>query len=578
MINRIDIANFGSFNGLTWNQSIRDRGNNVQDFKRLNILYGRNYSGKTTLSRIFRALETKRIPFNHVSPSFTIYGDKGNITQSDIETHNYDIRVYNRDFVNDHLSFLVNQISGEIKTFAIVGEKNKEIEDAINAIEAELGSVEAETGLRFELQSKSKERDRSKSHYNTASESLEGKLRAHANDKIKKNREYGNSLYNIDGIKRDINATKRPEFRPLSIEEQASKSSLLKQDALPDIEDTIEITLNIENIKSIAETLLSKTITPTAPIQELLNDSVLQLWVKQGISLHREARMTCAFCRQSLPHDIWQVLDSHFSKESSDLELSIDNCLTSIATEIESIHNYITLTGDMFYSEERAAFELSKNTLNEGLAIYKQDLIDIQNALQMRKNTLFNVVPIPTLAYDAVAIQKQVSAINGLITQSNSRTETLEKDKSAARDALRLNDVAAFIETIKYDDEKTRIASLKTAAEIAQTTFTDKEKEISNRETKVTQLRERQKDERKGADKVNSLLNHFFGHDGIKLEAKDNPEKTAVKFEVTRNGNSAYNLSEGECSLIAFCYFIAKLEEPESTGKELIICTSSDLI
>ena len=38
-----------------------------------------------------------------------------------------------------------------------------------------------------------------------------------------------------------------------------------------------------------------------------------------------------------------------------------------------------------------------------------------------------------------------------------------------------------------------------------------------------------------------------------------------------RNGQSAYNLSEGECSLIAFCYFMAKLEEPESKGKEMII-------
>ena len=70
---------------------------------------------------------------------------------------------------------------------------------------------------------------------------------------------------------------------------------------------------------------------------------------------------------------------------------------------------------------------------------------------------------------------------------------------------------------------------------------------------------------------MNDLLNHFFGHDGIKLEAKDNAEKTAVKFEVTRDGKSAYNLSEGECSLIAFCYFIAKLEEPDSKGKDLIV-------
>lgn len=87
----------------------------------------------------------------------------------------------------------------------------------------------------------------------------------------------------------------------------------------------------------------------------------------------------------------------------------------------------------------------------------------------------------------------------------------------------------------------------------------------------MTRLQGQQKDERKGAERVNDLLNHFFGHDGIKLEAKDNAEKTSVKFEVTRDGKSAYNLSEGECSLIAFCYFIAKLEEPDSKGKDLII-------
>ena len=56
MFNQIDITCFGSFSGLIWKKSVRDSGNNVQDFKRLNILYGRNYSGKTTLSRIFRAL------------------------------------------------------------------------------------------------------------------------------------------------------------------------------------------------------------------------------------------------------------------------------------------------------------------------------------------------------------------------------------------------------------------------------------------------------------------------------------------------------------------------------------------
>lgn len=134
------------------------------------------------------------------------------------------------------------------------------------------------------------------------------------------------------------------------------KRFLLKQEALPDIASSINISLKFENIKKTAESLLSKSITPTQPIQELLNDSVLQLWVKQGIPLHKEKRDVCAFCRQSLPKNIWQALDSHFSKESSDLESSIDDCLTSIATAIDAIPGFVVLTGDMFYSEEKAEF------------------------------------------------------------------------------------------------------------------------------------------------------------------------------------------------------------------------------
>ncbi|WP_244788256.1 AAA family ATPase [Cupriavidus pauculus] len=98
MITQIDIASFGSFQGLDWKKTVRDSGKNVQDFKRLNILYGRNYSGKTTLSRVFRSLETRKVPLNYFGPSFTIHGDKGSISQTALATHTYDVRVYNRDW------------------------------------------------------------------------------------------------------------------------------------------------------------------------------------------------------------------------------------------------------------------------------------------------------------------------------------------------------------------------------------------------------------------------------------------------------------------------------------------------
>ncbi|KAB8312278.1 hypothetical protein EH228_08855 [Erwinia endophytica] len=571
MFSQVDIDSFGSFTGFSWRKSLKDAGNTVQNLKRLNILYGRNYSGKTTLSRIFRALETGRIPHNYIDPNFIIRGDKGDVTQAGLAGHSYDVRVYNRDFVSDNLSFLVNQTDGEIKTFAIVGEKNKEIEDAIIAIQTKLGSIESKAGLRHELEAKKKERDRTKHDYTTAFNDLEDKLRYHANRKIKQNRIYGPAVYNVESIKRDIDSVKKPSFIPLTTEEQASKVNLLKQEALPDITETVSINLNIEAINKVAEELLSRLIKPTTAIQELLNDAALQTWVKQGIPLHKDKRDTCAFCRQNLPHDIWQILDSHFSKESSDLESCIDSCLTSIATEIQAIPNFLTLTADKFYAEEKISFEARKRALDDYLKGYMQALEALKAALEKRKNTIFQQVAIPVYIHYSTAIQQCVGDINELIARNNSRTSSLEKDKKTARESLRLTDVASFIGDITYDTELIRITSLKTDADNANTAFTETEVDIIEQEAEVTRLQGQQMDESKGAKRVNDLLSHFFGHDGIKLEAKDNVEKTSVKFEVTRNGESAYNLSEGECSLIAFCYFIAKLEEPDSKGKAMII-------
>ena len=490
MINQIDIASFGCFQGLDWKKTVKDSGRTTQYFKRLNVLYGRNYSGKTTLSRVFRSLETRKLPLNYVGSAFTLTGDKGAVTHTDLLAHNYDVRVYNRDFVTDNLSFLVNQdAGGVIKTFAIVGEQNKEIDDAIAAIEAKLGSVEGKAGLRFDLEAKRKERDRTKSAHTTASNGLDDKLRSHAAEKIKKNPNFRSPVYNIEHIRRDISTTSKPGFVALTTEEQAGRIKLLKQEALPEITDTLVVALKLESLTATAEPLLSKTITPTKAIEELLKDSALQLWVKQGMGHHRAKRDTCAFCRQDLPHDIWQVLDEHFSKESGDLETSLDAAITSVTTEIGTIAGLNTFTGAQFYADERTAFEISSKALSQALAVYKKDLEALKKSLETRKNNLFQPTALKTPSHDTKEIAKHVADINALIGTSNSKTATLEKDKTSARESLRLADVFAFAEAITYDKELGRIATLKTTADTASTVFTDAEKEIREAEAEVQTLR-----------------------------------------------------------------------------------------
>ena len=95
---------------------------------------------------------------------------------------------------------------------------------------------------------------------------------------------------------------------------------------------------------------------------------------------------------------------------------------------------------------------------------------------------------------------------------------------------------------------------------------------LSNKQKVLEAKKRLLNDEELGAKHVNEYLNDFFGHHFVTLEAhKDNDDATHIKFCIMRNGKPAYNLSEGECSLISFCYFMAKLDDVATSGQKPII-------
>ena len=96
--------------------------------------------------------------------------------------------------------------------------------------------------------------------------------------------------------------------------------------------------------------------------------------------------------------------------------------------------------------------------------------------------------------------------------------------------------------------------------------------QIKSKEDKIEQLKAKMNDEQKGAEKVKDYLSEFFGQFHLSLKAeKEHDTDITYKFSIFRDGNPAYNLSEGECNMIAFCYFMAKLEDVSTQGKKPII-------
>jgi wobble nucleotide-excising tRNase len=79
--------------------------NDTKDFGVKNLIYGWNYSGKTTLSRLFSLLESKTANPDLKGCSFSFETDGEPITDANYHASGLIVRVFNSDFIRDNLHF-----------------------------------------------------------------------------------------------------------------------------------------------------------------------------------------------------------------------------------------------------------------------------------------------------------------------------------------------------------------------------------------------------------------------------------------------------------------------------------------
>ncbi len=571
------IKNMAVFQDYRWTSSVRDDGNNIAEFKKINILYGRNYSGKTTLSRILRALETGFISDKYNAPEFQLSFDDGsNVTQNTLSSHGQLVRVFNEDFVRENLRFIIDD-EQPINSFAILGEDNAKLEEQIEQHEVELGSEEDKSGLLGDLLSAQEEYDEAKISHDDSTSKLDDKLRDKANKAetgIKHNKSFGDANYNVSKIKADIATVIKDNYSPIADEQVGRLHDLLREEPKPEIPELSLFNLQYSAIESVANELIEKRIQASDPIQELLSDAALSAWVRTGRGHHKDKRDTCAFCGSVLPPGLWEKLDKHFNQESEDLQQALDNLNASIDRELERSRNLFTINKSAFYSNFSNELDMLAGQLSAHASTYRASLDSIKEQVKRRKDDIFTPFEFdsPESVEDALnAIRVSIEKIRD---ESNQFTASLSSDQSEARTALRLHEVYTFINDIKYQDELTAIANLKSEMDTAEEAKNTAAGKVYTKREKINELKAQLKDESKGADCVNAYLNNFFGHQSLTLKAIEESTSgtpSGYRFEVTRNDKKAFHLSEGECSLIAFCYFMAKLEDIETKGSKPII-------
>jgi len=582
MLKKIEhIKNLGVFDDFSWDVEVQNKGGAVQNFVDINIIYGRNYSGKTTLSRIVRALETGVLSDKYSAPSFQFkFTDNSDVTAASLSTHDKSIRVFNEDFIRENLRFITNP-DDSIESFAILGDDNNKIEKEIEELEAELGSsIEGhETGLFANKKKAAADYDTDFRAHKQARDRLDKQLAGKATNKdigIKyKPERFGDQNYTIIKLKGDIEKVKKPSYQQLNAEWVTQYEKLIDEKVLPDIPNFSSPKLSFVSLAQQVDTLVTKSISESDKIQELVKDAVLNRWVNEGRTRHRNKHKKCAFCDNVISPDRWAVLDKHFDEESELLEKSIDILLTKIEAEKKSASTALIISQSDFYSKFHSQLVALDSRLKVATEEYQSTLDELTEQLRARKDDILNA---KIFYFPMDCTEKLTEGWRGytsLCDESDLFSGSLIGEQTNAKEALRLKEVSDYLLTIGYQKQLDSIDSLKRKLDAALQEQTNISGEVTAKKALISAKKRELNDEEKGAKKVNEYLNNLFGHQFLTLEAKKDEGyaegSKRIRFEVIRDGRKAYHLSEGECSLLAFCYFLAKLDDVETKDSKPII-------
>lgn len=573
MIEKLDIAKFGSFEKFQWDTEVREANGAAGRFKKLNIIYGRNYSGKTTLSRALRSFEVGHTPTRYENPAFTIKTSNGSWTQEQLAVQGSPIRVYNKDFVESNLAFLRDE-DGQITPFAILGSENKEVEHQIAQVMTELGSKESGTGLRGAYAKKRDEVINAKKLLRQKNEALNKKLFDKANNKphgIKHNPLYSSPYYDVRHLDVDITKVASMSLTPLDDLIRAEKVKLLTEKALQDISGQLVFQPDIQLLGQKARSIAAEKVRSSEPLQDLLNSAVLAHWVKEGRGLHAD-RDTCAFCRNPLSAGLWEILDKHFNEESEALQKRIDGVAGEIDAERWKLNSLALPARAQFYSVFHEKHDELKKIFDTVVGEYETALEGVARVIRERSENIFIDKQLDEIPVGCAAeLEAVIADVNRLIQSSNAHTKQLGTNHTTLRDELRLSEVASFIIDSGLNSAGAEIIKDEFHGQELATGLAELEAKGKVLNVKLEALKTQLRDEKRGAEQVNRYLGHSLGGTDLRLVAEEQEGLATYRFRIMRGKQPAYNLSEGECSLVSFCYFLARLGDAQTQGTSPII-------
>ena len=557
--NILKLEEFGIFYDFLWGE--------LPHFKKFNLIYGWNRSGKTTVSRVFASCEKKCV---YDIDKFKQYPENGEfelqthddttIKNIDVAGNNLPIKVFNQDFIDDNISF---NSSNSCKPIVYISEEDIETKKKFELLKANTEP------LLQKYQNTKNEKDGSVKIEDNFRISVAQTITQLLTDKTNRDRYYS---YDKSKVKEKIYEIGIDNFthKILSDEgrnkyEAINKSEPKKnQIALPKL-TLVDFTLLFTRVKSLLDKkvvseLLERLKDPDDKDGGL--DEELNNWVKQGFNIHKTKNQfkKCLFCENDLNNNFFDSLARHFSKDYEDLHNSIEFLIKNIKKE-RTVN--ISEKNIELYLDIRNDYEDKAKEYNE-LVKKQNNWLDYSEIwLEQKYKNPFDP-DIPEMAETPEnytnLLNKIIDELNEIILKHNLRVKNHNTEVVNAREKLELHSIAVALSEQDYKKMGDEVREAEKKEKEALETMKKNNCEISELEKQTSNIG-------KAIEKINKHLMEFFGRTEIILELDDDKKGYTLK----RNGKLARNLSEGEKTAIAFSYFIVKVEEKEFNIEEGII-------
>jgi len=531
MIQRIDsLKDFGLFRDFSGDSS-----KDIPAFKRYNLLYGWNYSGKTTLSRVFQALEKKTLPQDYAEASFKItLDDETKLNSSDLSSPPT-VRVFNRDFVNSN--FWQEHTAPAV---FIVGEESAALKTRLIQLQGRQSKVKGLTG-----------------EFEKKGSAIKEEIANLGTDRAR----------NIGELLGDRNF-RRPLLEQ-RIEEvrQNPASHLLDSDTVQtrlatlrssdDLAELAELTASVPDFKETVREvnhILSQTASNRA-IENLKRDTDLESWVRQGLKLHQDSTI-CGFCESRLPEKRMEELRGHFS----DAYESLIGDARKKAEEVGSLPFDFDLPDKArLIPDTRRSFTDAEKKLENWIEWARQTRDKLTEALEKKQKSIETQTKWDGDLSRAVEGREAVDAVNSAIREHNRMLADMEQTKADAKSTLEKHYAALHFQENEIEKKESVIIlqTLKAvrAIELGERIF----EKIRDIEGQISQSAI-------GAGKLNELLKYLLAGSNIEVESVGESE-----FRFLRGGVVATNLSDGEKTALTLAYFLTSLEADGASPENAVV-------